>query len=168
MKEVSFACPICHQELILETFEKDFAPSRRLRVSVSRVPYHPLPLIAVCDARLAVHCPTSNQTVYERCDGVHVFEDGDRRCLDPMCWTQERHPASTVLDEAHDFQRFERVLLNRTTGRMTQHLKIVCRCGWASTAIDNAAFDTVAATAIARTQLQEHIGDVIARAGKKQ
>ena len=41
----------------------------------------------------------------------------------------------SVLDEAHDFQRFE----HRTRGldgRTTRQLKIVCRCGWAADWID--------------------------------
>lgn len=80
-KPVSAVCPICRQELTLETFEEDFVPPRRFGVSVARVPAHPLPLIAVCDALLGILCPTSNCTVYVRCDGEHVSP----ACMDPSC-----------------------------------------------------------------------------------
>lgn len=92
MKPVNFVCPLCRQELTLETFAAALVPPHRFRAPVARIPNHPLPLIAVCDVRLAINCLTSNQVVYERCDGEHVFEDArprDRQCLDPMCWTEE-------------------------------------------------------------------------------
>jgi hypothetical protein len=91
-KTVSAVCPICRQELTLEVSEEDFVPPRRLRVEVSRIPDHPLPLIAVCDARLGILCPTSRRVVFQRCDGEHVFEaahPADRECMDPLCWTKE-------------------------------------------------------------------------------
>lgn len=89
MKPINTVCPICHQELILETFEQDFIPPRRLRVSVSHIPNHPLPLIAASDVSLGILCPTSNREVFQRCDGEHVFEDvrpSNQQCLDPTCW----------------------------------------------------------------------------------
>jgi len=88
-KDVRTVCPLCQQELTLVIFEQDFEPPRRFRVSVARIPQHPVALITVCNDRLGILCPTSNQEVFQRCDGEHVFEDArpsDQQCLDPTCW----------------------------------------------------------------------------------
>jgi len=55
---------------------------------------------------------------------------------------------TSVLDEAHDFQRFEH--------GAARSLKIVCRCGWASISIDRDPDEAVAVSA-ARDLLQEHV-----------
>ena len=87
-KNVSATCPLCHQELPLVIFAEDIVPPRRFSVGeVSRLPYHPLPVIAACDVRLAIHCPASNQVVYERCDGVHApISKRYPACWDPACF----------------------------------------------------------------------------------
>ncbi len=73
-------------------------------------------------------------------------------------------PATTsVFAEVHDFQRFECVTLNRTGGRTSRELKIVCRCGWSSISIDRDP-DADIAIAAARDLLQAHVSDTIERA----
>lgn len=68
---------------------------------------------------------------------------------------------ATVLDEVHDFQRFERVMLNRSGGVISRELKIVCCCGWSHISLDNNP-DEAVAIAAARTRLQAHVDDAIA------
>jgi len=74
-------------------------------------------------------------------------------------------PASSVNDEAHDFQRLEHVTLNRTGGWTSRELKIVCRCGWAGTSIDRDPDEKIAVAA-ARELLQAHVTEAIDRASK--
>jgi len=71
-----------------------------------------------------------------------------------------------VLDEVHDFQRFESVTLNRTGGRTSRELKIVCRCGWSSTSIDRDP-DADIAIAAARDLLQAHVAETIESARRR-
>jgi len=75
------------------------------------------------------------------------------------------NPMTSVLDEAHDFQRFEHVVLHRTSDRISRELKIVCRCGWSSISIDRDPDEEVAVSA-ARDLLQEHVAAAIERARK--
>lgn len=68
---------------------------------------------------------------------------------------------SSVLDEIHDFQRFER----RTRGypgrpAPVPQLKIVCRCGWSADWIDLDP-DGDVGTSTARELLQNHVADAI-------
>lgn len=69
---------------------------------------------------------------------------------------------SSVLDEAHDFQRYEHRTRGYTDRPIVRQLKIVCRCGWSADWIDRDPDGDVAVTA-ARVLLQDHIGDAIAR-----
>jgi hypothetical protein len=75
----------------------------------------------------SVHCQDERQLAFAT------------RAIDKvLCRTADISAApvqSSVLDETHDFQRFE----HRTRGlegRTTRQLKIVCRCGWAADWID--------------------------------
>jgi hypothetical protein len=69
---------------------------------------------------------------------------------------------SSVLDEVHDFQRYEHRTRGYTGGRVVRQLKIVCRCGWAADWIDREPDGDIAVTA-ARTLLQDHVADSIWR-----
>jgi len=78
--------------------------------------------------------------------------------------TQLKDPSvlTSVLDEMHDFQRFE----HRTRGRdgqMTRQLKILCRCGWSADWIDQDPDEKIAVVA-ARDLLGVHITEAIDRA----
>ena len=74
-------------------------------------------------------------------------------------WIKEKLPPGTpmtsarssVLDEAHDFQRFR---------CLPDQLKIVCRCGWSSVWIDLDP-DVECAERAARDLLQAHVADAI-------
>jgi hypothetical protein len=105
----------------------------------------------------------------------HVYVTHDYMCLvarrfDEASLAAVAAPEATfattsVLDETHDFQRFERVFLNRTKGHDSGELKIVCRCGWTSISIDRDPDEAVAIGA-ARDLLQEHVTSAVARAKK--
>ncbi len=74
---------------------------------------------------------------------------------------------TSVLDEAHDFQRFEHVTLDRIGGWTSLELKVVCRCGWAATSIDRDPDEKIARVA-ARDLLAMHVTEAIDRAHKRK
>lgn len=74
--------------------------------------------------------------------------------------------ASGVLDEVHDFQRFEHVIVNRIGDWTSRELKIVCRCGWAAASIDRDPDDDIA-VAVARGLLQAHVTEAIDRSHER-
>lgn len=65
--------------------------------------------------------------------------------------------AAHIFEEAHEFQRFERVTLY-LNGASSSELKVVCRCGWSATAPDQDPNDGIAITEV-RGQLQIHVAD---------
>lgn len=117
------------------------------------------------EGRYAQVFDTSHECNHERLDAI--VDDGWQMiqcasCLkrwDSLGKRRSLSDAVSVIDEVHDFQRFDRVTLNRSGGVTSRELKVVCRCGWSSTSHDRNP-DEDAAIAAARTRLQEHVDDM--------
>lgn len=68
--------------------------------------------------------------------------------------------STSVLDEAHDFQRYEHRTCRFKDGEAVRQLKVVCRCGWSSDWIDRDP-DAEVAVSGAREMLAGHVDAAI-------